>query len=315
MAPPKTSAVTMTSSYAEPNRYSSGWNGLMLLWGVFVPSLIWFFGVGVFAMHLAFVASRIERKIRKEQPVTDPGVLDLLKDCRREMKISTPIAVLETSLVQSPALYGFLQPRLLLPTGLTARFNRTELRFVFLHELAHMKRHDIALNWLAATLQAIHWFNPLIWFAFNRMRADRELACDALALRHLRSAERKPYGETILKLLDGFTVRSSMPGLLGILENGAEIKGRIRMIATFKPATHWSLLAVLLIGAVAIVGLTDAQPVPTSQRHPSVDTNRVSDAGQDRGRPQRRIAICGQGNQFAEKDLFFTVERVRDNLE
>jgi len=31
-------------------------------------------------------------------------------------------------------------------------------------------------------VQIAHWFNPVIWFAFCRMRADRELACDALAL-------------------------------------------------------------------------------------------------------------------------------------
>jgi beta-lactamase regulating signal transducer with metallopeptidase domain len=44
------------------------------------------------------------------------------------------------------------------------------LRHVFLHELAHLKRHDIALNWLFAGAQALHWFNPLVWLAFQQAR-------------------------------------------------------------------------------------------------------------------------------------------------
>ncbi len=29
--------------------------------------------------------------------------------------------------------------------------------------------------------QVLHWFNPLVWYAFARMRIDRELACDGPA--------------------------------------------------------------------------------------------------------------------------------------
>lgn len=47
---------------------------------------------------------------------------------------------------------------------------------------AHVKRRDVLQNWFATVLQVIHWFNPLVWLGFARWRADRELACDALAL-------------------------------------------------------------------------------------------------------------------------------------
>jgi len=48
--------------------------------------------------------------------------------------------------------------------------------------LAHLKRRGIYLGWLTSLLQILHWFSPIIWFAFYRMRADWELACDALVL-------------------------------------------------------------------------------------------------------------------------------------
>src|SRR5437762_409184 len=94
-----------------------------------------------------------------------------------------------------------------------------ELRFVFLHELAHLKRRDIAVNWLTTILQILHWFNPLVWLAFARMRVDRELACDELALSFAAAGESKSYGGAIIKLVEGFARPAALPGLVGILED------------------------------------------------------------------------------------------------
>ena len=57
---------------------------------------------------------------------------------------------------------------------------------VLLHELAHLKRHDLAVNWLLGLLQSVHWFNPALWLVFRRVRADREVACDELVLAAAR---------------------------------------------------------------------------------------------------------------------------------
>src|SRR5258705_7189729 len=83
-----------------------------------------------------------------------------------------------------------------LPLGISERFSARELHHIFLHELAHIKRFDLEVNWLAAILQLVHWFNPVLWFAFARMRADREVATDALALSRAEQTENAPYGET-----------------------------------------------------------------------------------------------------------------------
>ena len=42
--------------------------------------------------------------------------------------------------------------------------------------LGHLKRRDIPTGWVMAALQILHWFNPVVWWGFQRMRADRELA-------------------------------------------------------------------------------------------------------------------------------------------
>jgi len=115
----------------------------------------------------------------------------------------------------------------------------------------------LAVNWLVALLQVLHWFNPVLWLAWARMRADRELATDALALAHVRESDHAPYGETILKVLEGLTGEPALPGLVGIVENKAQIKERLTAIS--RPRKYWKWAARAAVALVAGMGLTGAQ--------------------------------------------------------
>jgi len=53
---------------------------------------------------------------------------------------------------------------------------------VLLHEVAHVKRWDFLANVVSQMIAAVYWFNPLVWVALRRMRAEREQACDDLVL-------------------------------------------------------------------------------------------------------------------------------------
>src|SRR6266850_3116518 len=141
---------------------------------------LWAGGALFVAGCAAFGHYRIHRQVMRQRPLTDGPTLDLLEDCKTLMRVVTPLTLIELNGIESPTLFGFLRPRLLLPVGLTSSFSREEFRHVFLHELAHIKRHDILAGWLMLALQIVHWFNPLVWVAFHRLRVDRELACDAL---------------------------------------------------------------------------------------------------------------------------------------
>ena len=220
---------------------------------------LWLAGVLGFSAVLAVQTIVLARRLRQATPVTEETLSGLLARCREEMGVRRRVALCETAAVQSPALCGVFRPRLLLPRGLAGRLSPAELRHVLLHELAHLKRHDLALNWLATALQVLHWFNPLVWLAGVRMRADRELACDALALETAGEAEKQAYGETILRLLEGFTHTTRLPGLVGILEDKRQLRRRILAIAGFRKPSRGSALAAVLVAGLAVVGLTDAQ--------------------------------------------------------
>jgi beta-lactamase regulating signal transducer with metallopeptidase domain/Tol biopolymer transport system component len=219
---------------------------------------IWFLGVLALSMRLAWGNYLFSLQLRRRKPITEPSVLALLEECRQKVGVRRPLTLIEAPELDSPALFGCFRLKLLLPEKLIEHFSPAEMRHVFLHELAHVRRRDAAVNWLTTILQTLHWFNPVLWFAFHRMRADRELACDALALAHAHDGETKPYGQTVIKVLEGFTQPTAIPGLVGILEDKKQIKERITMIAQFKPATGWPILALALVTLLGCVSLTDA---------------------------------------------------------
>ena len=221
---------------------------------------VWLAGVLALAISLLVSHMRLSRKISRERPLIDAPILHRLEECKQLMGVRVPVTVVETGEVGSPTLFGFIRPRLLLPAGFTRSFSPEELHHVFLHELAHIKRCDILIGWLMTAAQILHWFNPLVWVAGYRMRVDRELACDALALSYARDEENQRYGETIIKLLESFGRSAWSPGLAGAVENKNQLKERIRMIAKFKKTNRGLALAVGLFAGLGLVTLTDARP-------------------------------------------------------
>ncbi len=249
--PAQVSAEQVMVAPAEAPRFS-----LNLSW----LALVWAAGALIMALCLLITHWRLWRRVTPCRPLIDYRILSLLEDCKQRMRVRVPVALVESAAVDGPCLFGFLRPRLLLPPGFTRGFSIDELRHVFLHELGHVKRHDILLGWLTTLLQILHWFNPLVWLAFARMRVDRELACDALALSHAEDKDSQPYGRTILKLLEHFSDSMRAPSLAGIIEDREQMRERIHMIAKFQKTNRLPVLAACLYAGLGLLTLTDAQP-------------------------------------------------------
>ncbi len=227
-----------------------------------IVSVTWGMGTILF---LTFVLGQLVTAricLRTLPPVTNPAILKIFDECRSRMRLHKQIRLIESPRMDSPALYGLLHPTLLLPEGMATALGTENLRYVFLHELAHVQRRDIWVNWWTTLLRAIHWFNPLVWYAFRRMRTDQELACDALALTYTQEGESIEYGETIITLLERSVLPQRLPGTAGILEDKHRMRRRIEMIATFKkPGPAWTVLTVVLVAALGLGMLTEGRTI------------------------------------------------------
>jgi beta-lactamase regulating signal transducer with metallopeptidase domain/Tol biopolymer transport system component len=273
-APPRTdssAAPAVGATATSPRARSAALPAEYALWGAFG---IWLAGVVFLGARLVLGNWGFARRLRRRSPITDPALLTLLEECCRVARVRSSPVLIEASDVDSPALFGCFQVKLLLPPKVVRTFSPAELRHVFLHELSHVRRGDVPANWLMALVQIAHWFNPVIWFAFSRMRMDRELACDALALSVVKEQENQRYGQTIIKLLEGFVRPAAVPGLVGILETQHQMKRRMSMIATFKKANRWPVVAVAAFAGLALIALTDAprqiKSPPSAMDQPSL---------------------------------------------
>lgn len=77
---------------------------------------------------------------------------------------------------------GMWRSRLVLPGRLMASLGEAERRQVLLHELAHLKRHDLAWGWPIEIARIVYFFHPLVYWVAYQLRLERELGCDQIAM-------------------------------------------------------------------------------------------------------------------------------------
>lgn len=222
---------------------------------------IWAIGGFLFGILVIGLSFRLFFRLRESREIDDTELQQVLNDCCSLAGIRCRPKLIESRMVSSPCVYGTWVPRLVLPSNMIRQFDAEELRLVFFHELAHLKRGDIQMNWLLVGLQILHWFNPLLWFAFHRMRTDRELAADELALEWAGEKQSVYYGHTLLKVLKTISSPRFVPGTVAILESKAQLKKRFQAIAQFGMVRRWKWTSVLALLFLACLGLTDAKIV------------------------------------------------------
>jgi cell division protein FtsI/penicillin-binding protein 2/beta-lactamase regulating signal transducer with metallopeptidase domain len=176
--------------------------------------------------------------------------------CRRfELKRAPDLWI--SSSVDSPLLFGFLHPRLVLPAASAESHTREEYEHIFAHELGHYQRADHWTNALQLLILAVHWFNPLVWLSFRSARLDREIAADEWALRHLDAVNPKVYGETLLKFVSGQSGLGMLQATLGIAESKAQLKSRLKRIVRFgNHSVSGSILGFCILILLAIPALS-----------------------------------------------------------
>lgn len=92
--------------------------------------------------------------------------------------------------ITTPGIFGFWSPTIQVPADFPARYSAKERHLILQHELMHWHRGDTRVNVVAWLMLSTQWFNPIMWLAYRRFRADQELACDADVLaRHATGTE------------------------------------------------------------------------------------------------------------------------------
>jgi len=104
-----------------------------------VLSLLWLGGALFLAVRVLRFPVRLNAQLAQHETAIGPAVFDVLEQAKRLVGMRKVLPIVQSRAVKSPALMGFIRPWLLLPHGLVEGLTPQELRFVLLHELAHLK--------------------------------------------------------------------------------------------------------------------------------------------------------------------------------
>ncbi len=243
-----------------------------------ILSLLWLSIFGGLICITFWQLLRFKRVLQKASDATAQDYV-LLNNAKHTLRISQTIPLLYSSQVSSPLTLGLFKPTIILPVDIGQQLTEKQLSLVLLHELAHIQRRDILWNWLAYGITLLHWFNPLIWLASKRMKADMEMACDAKVLSYLSPQDRNDYGLTLINLSQLSSKPLGFAHSLGILENHRELKDRLIMIKEFTTMTlKKSLVFGLAFSAFAFAALAqpNTKPTETNNITPSNINSRMT---------------------------------------
>ncbi|MFL0245625.1 M56 family metallopeptidase [Candidatus Clostridium stratigraminis] len=219
--------------------------------------IIWVVGAALAFAHTIAGLIKI-KKIILSSAKDNEKVNSILEEAKRIVDIKQKIQLGFTDQISSPSLFGILNPIIIIPNIIAMNLTEKELKYVFIHELCHIKRKDIIISWLRAIFKTIHWFNPLIVFGLSTMEKDCEMFCDNTVLSYLDNSENKAYGNTIINVLQLVNRPMWLPGGTPIIMKKNDLKRRIKMISNYGKISIGSIfIGIVIILIVATVGLTN----------------------------------------------------------
>jgi beta-lactamase regulating signal transducer with metallopeptidase domain len=147
------------------------------------------------------VATRQVRRLRRDSVPVDMESLHVdLRALIEEARKSRPVVVLASERLEVPTAIGFRNAAVILPAWMLENTPAEELKYILLHELAHLRRRDDWTNLAQKLLKALLFFLPSVWWIERRLSLDREMACDDAVLAH--SGTPRGYAECLARVAE-----------------------------------------------------------------------------------------------------------------
>jgi beta-lactamase regulating signal transducer with metallopeptidase domain/HEAT repeat protein len=230
------------------------------------PALPWLVALwlgGVLALSLRLVSGWLTAR-RLGTVGTRPApeaCFEALARLAARLRVTRPVRVLESAVVQVPAVIGWLRPVILLPASALTGLTPLQLDALLAHELAHVRRYDYLVNLFQTVIETLLFYHPAVWWVSRQVRQEREHCCDDLAIAVCGDAHF--YASALLGME---RLRGGAPAFAFAATGGSLMKRIQRLVAPAKaeifPRWAAGLVAATLVLAVGGVGLTGATAGP-----------------------------------------------------
>ena len=170
-----------------------------------------------------------------------------LKDAR-----NTGDNVFVSDKITAPFVFGFFAPGIYLPDNL----ENSEKDYVLLHERTHIRHGDQISKIIGMFVVAVHWFNPLVWFAYALFEQDIEMSCDECVVADMDADVKKAYTMSIVSYAKMSNNKRYLVTPLGFSKvnfSKTEVTNRVKNIINYKKGK--TLTAAVIIVALLFVAM------------------------------------------------------------
>jgi beta-lactamase regulating signal transducer with metallopeptidase domain len=142
----------------------------------------WLIGVFGFALRIVCGLLLLEHLRRRNLVALPEALVERFRALQGRLGIRRAIQYRECRSLGVPAVIGIFKPIVLLPLRALTGLTPEQLEAVIAHELAHVRRLDVAVNFVQIVAETLFFFHPAVWWLNKRIRADREDCCDDVAI-------------------------------------------------------------------------------------------------------------------------------------
>ncbi|MGH7138751.1 MAG: M56 family metallopeptidase, partial [Pirellulales bacterium] len=231
--------------------------------------------------------------VSRSRPITAGPYHEQLLALARQLKTWRTPRLLESPEAVSPMAVGTWRPTVVIPARVLASSSAGDLQTVLAHELAHLRRGDVWINWLRIVLVTAWWFHPVVWLVSRALRRVHEDCCDDLLLVDGLTRDDE-YCQTLLRVASQISSGASAGMALGMAHRPHPLGDRLLRIMdravrrrsrlSLGGACLLALLAAFLLPgldrrpAQAAPGNSQEVPATVGAKEPQAETKAVAQA-------------------------------------
>ncbi|MFC1558097.1 TonB family protein [candidate division KSB1 bacterium] len=232
-----------------------------------ILTFVWMLFVVLIAFIIVWRSIKLNHSLKKRSILVErEDIISLTNQLAGTigLKKAVPVYYMNLDKEYGPAVAGIFKPGIYLPKWMADKWTAPDIEPVLLHELAHIKRHDLIVNWIQIIVQVVYFFHPLVWAANWKIRKLREDICDDIAIEYINTEKRR-YGESILRVIEEM-IRQPVWGMggIGYTENKSSLTRRIKRIMsnTYKINRKITIASEFILLFVAVIGFALASESP-----------------------------------------------------
>jgi beta-lactamase regulating signal transducer with metallopeptidase domain/HEAT repeat protein len=304
---PTTSAPAATAPEI-PSATVEELTGFSAMTGISILFAIWASVLLVIAGSLGYSAVVVRRIVNRARLLDSEDWLTPLWEVSDRLALDEPPRLLRSEDAKMPFACGLFTPTIVLPAECDG-WSLDRRRAVLLHELAHVRRHDLVGHTMGRVACAVYWFHPLVWTAAKQLRSESERACDDLALSC--GARATDYAEHLLDIVTSVR-RDATPSVALAMARRKEFEGR--MLAILDPELMHSSpsrrQSATLIGTLALISIAVGaaaparrapDPVQSAAAAPQVRDADLPARPTDKAYPDSREIVGGWDSETGQK--------------